>query len=328
MSRVLYIVLLISAVLFYLMYTDSLSFILLAALIILPFLMLIELIICAARFECSVSPAQTTVFKGESGEAVIRLSNKSPFPMPNTKLRIKTVWEPTGAVKYSAVTIPVPAFRTETVTLGIGGEHCGAAQISVQYIRLTDIMGLFGIKRFRKKLRCGFFVIPRVNSELSEEAAALVREARSLALPEGTDVKNAETSGDICGFREFLPGDRLSSIHYKLTVRFGKDIVKQFGSDSRLRFLLSADLSGDSDSRDAALERLLSMAYFLYPEVSDVYAAVPGDMEGADICADGIRGVRYCGEAHYEALGRVLCGMNIPVCGQAADSGGLSVMRI
>lgn len=328
MSRVLYIVLLIGAGAFYLMYVDSLSFILLAALIILPFFMLAQLVISAAMFKCSVVSEEITVFKGESGDAAILLENRSPFPMPNTRLLIKTVWEPGGAVKYSRVSVPVPAFHTQTVTFGIGSEHCGAAHVSVQYIRLTDIMGLFGIKRFRKKLSCSFYVIPRVNSSVSEEASALVKEARSLALTEGADVKNTETAGDICGFREFIPGDRLSSIHYKLTARFGKDIVKQFGSDGRLRFLLSADLSGDSDSRDAALERLLSMAYFLYPEVSDVYAAVPGDMEEADICTEGICGVRYGGEAHYAALGRVLCKMNIPAEGTAADSGGLSVMRI
>lgn len=318
MSRVLYILVLIGAGLFYLLYSDSLSFVLLTALIILPVMLLAQLIISAAFLKCSVKGSRITAFKGEPCEAAFTITNNSVFPLPNTTLKIKAVCAPTGAVSYSSVSVPIPALRTETVTVTIGSEHCSRTDITVESVKIFDLLRLFSVKRFRKKMHCSVYIIPKLRESFAEEARELLR----LPAPEMPSETSTAPSfggypGDVCGYREFMQGDRLSLMHYKLSARFDKDIVKVLGTNSDRRFFLTADLSEtDLSRRDAALERLMSVAYYLSAENAEVFMAVPDKPDSFEVLeimrSEVTAAARLRDGADYFAVGRLLCGEYFP----------------
>ena len=324
MTRFLYILILIGGAAFYLLFADTLSFVLLISLIILPVILLVELIISSAFLKCSVKTERVTAFRGEACEAAFRISNNSVFPLPNTRLRIKTICYPGGEVSFSTVNIPLPALRTETVTITLGSEHCCRAEITVESVKIYDLLRIFSAKRFKRKMKCTAYIIPKLREHYAEEANALLNRFGTEPSEDSETVRERGngTPGDVCGFREFLPGDRLSLMHYKLSARFDKDIVKILSASGETRFLLTADLSSDDhDKRDNALERLMSVAYYLALRGAEVYTAVPSHIDPFSHCSEGLdvltgengfSAVRIKDGSDYFAAARLFCGEGFP----------------
>ena len=279
MVKLIYLLLLAAAALFYPLYEDKLSYLTLVSLIILPFIMLLQLIISAVFLKCSTAAESINVFKGTEGEVCIRIANRSVFPLSNTKVRVKAVYYPTGETKYYTAGVPLPALRTETVTINVGGEHCGKVDISVEYIRIYDLLRLFSVKLYKKKLSAAAYVIPKVSERYRELAASIVKNSSDISCEDSSSDKMyvSGSPGDVCGFREFSPGDRASLIHHKLSARFDCDMVKILSQENSSRYLLTADLFDCSDHnvRDERLERLMSCAYYMREEGVTVYVAAP-----------------------------------------------------
>ena len=313
MVRIAYIILLICSAVFYPLYEDKLSFITLVTMLILPVLLLIQGIYSSARLKLLGTGSDSTVFKGTEGDVTIQLSNPSIFPMSNTKVRVKIVFEPIGAVRYVCANVPLPAKSSQTITVNIDAEHCGAAKISLEYVKAHDLLGLFSFKKFRKYGLCGtLYIIPQVSEKYVEEAEALLSRAAELTESESDTAvsSSSDATGDVNGFREFAPGDRLSRMHYKLSARFDKDMVKLYSAETTAKYLLSADLSVSMglESRDAVLERLMTCAYFLYKGNAEVYAAVPLDSQLKTEKLSGGAAAPYDSDDSYAEIAAALVG--------------------
>lgn len=320
MVRIAYILLLIAAAAFFPLYEDKLSCITLITMLTLPVLMLIQGMISAFRMKLSTKNdrAGDVIFLDSEGEVCLSLTNRSPFPLSNTGVKVRITYLPTNAVKYVMADVPVPAHSTQTISVNIEAEHCGMAEVSLEYVKAHDVMGLFSFKRFRKYGSCGkVYIIPRVSEEYADEAAAMLSRSYELAdiESENTRERGNGAPGDVNGFREFAPGDKLSHMHYKLSARFDKDIVKVFSVQNSSRYLLSADLSvvwKDNEpqlaARDRILERLLSCAHFLSENKAEVYAAVPENTAGDVIKLAGGAAIRYTDIDSLEAIARAVAG--------------------
>lgn len=308
MIKLLYLILLAAAALFWPLYKGDIAFVLLAALIILPVLLAVQLIVTAYRFRADVENGHVTVFRNNDGEVGIRLMNRSVFPLPCVKIRLRTVFVPTGEESFHTVTVPVPSLGRENVSVNVSSEHCGRTDIFVEYIRISDVMGLFSRKLYKKKLSAEVYIIPRISerfSALAEYFLSLGGEAES----ESSDKPKNGAPGDVSGFREFAPGDKLSLMHYKLSARFDKDIVKVLSVNNSSRYLLTADLSvhGDLSLRDDVLCRLMSCAYYLNAGGAEVYAAVPSNSQCEGIYTENGLAAQYSDDASYFALAEALC---------------------
>lgn len=321
MTRFLYIFILIGAAAFYLLFADNLSYILLIALLILPVILLLQLMISALFLRCSVKAEQMTAFKGEPCEIAIRITNNSVFPLCGARLRIRSVCYPSETVKITNVVVPIPALRTSTVTLGFGSEHCCRTEITVENIKIYDLLRLFSARVCKRKLHCSLFIIPKLREHYMDEARELAARSADTSYTDSENFRERGNGipGDLCGFRDFLPGDRLSLMHYKLSARFDKDIVKILSVSGAARFLLTADLSSASpDERDSALEQLMSVAYYLCGENAEVYIAAPPQSElfGLSVLSGTDTGenfaIRLSGGSDYFAAAKVLCGANTP----------------
>lgn len=287
MVRIFYILILIAAALFYPLYEDKLSFILLVSLIILPVLLLIQMIISAVFLKCSPKRRSVTMIKGSEGEIGLRITNNSVFPLTSCCICVRADFAPSGETAYYKARIPLPALSSQTVNINMTGKHCGTAQVKLEYIKIHDLLHLFSLKALRKNdVSTAAYIIPKINEKHRELAMELLNAPPPSDCREETELlKSSPEPGDVCGFREFAPGDRLSMIHYKLSARFDSDIVKILSAAGGSRFLLTADLSDaavrgedgnyDLDMRDILLEKLLSCAFFLMENGAEVFAAVP-----------------------------------------------------
>ncbi|MDE6592897.1 MAG: DUF58 domain-containing protein [Oscillospiraceae bacterium] len=333
MSRILYIIILITAICFYPLYKDNLSYITLISVTALPVLMIVQLAVSARLLTHSIKKNSSTIFKGSEGEVQITLANNSFFPMSGVRVGVRITYLPTGETRRQTADIPLPARSSQTVTVGITPKNCGEARVFLEYVKVYDLLHLFSVKLFKNEGMIGrVCIIPKVEAKYSEEAAALMQE-RSIA--SGSDDSSKGDSGafgDVSGYRDFIPGDRLSRLHHKLSARFDKDIVRVMSPDSSGHFLLTADLSAgfgsagfdsmtdssvtdiaDSmgntpDKRDKRLEKLISMAYYLVQEGAQVCIAVPENTPAVSMMIGNTPAFHCANGADCLAAAKALCG--------------------
>ena len=313
MTRLLYIILLIAAAIFYPLYEDDLSYITLITLIIIPAALLCQIIISSVFLKCRFSSDSKTCFKGNESELCIEITNNSVFPLSNTAIKARVVFEPTGEEKTITATVPIPALRTETITVNIGAEHCGKVSVFIEYVKIFDLLRLFSVKRFKNKLSGTMYIIPPVSSQHAPAAAALMQRKQFESESElYSDHPSHDRSGDVIAFRDFAPSDKLSLIHYKLSSRFDKDIVKVYSTQNSNGFLLYSNFEQenfDPDAHDMLLEKLMSCGYYLNEYGAKVFIALPENSSDADIYIGSTPAAElYDGASYISCARSSVCG--------------------
>ena len=111
---------------------------------------------------------------------------------------------------------------------------CGNVKIHVPVIECRDLLGLF---RFRRPAGISeeILIYPpeiQINSELLQKP-----ESKSFGEMYDQDRKGQDVS-EISGLREYVPGDSMNSIHWKLSGKLDQLIVREFGKPSHYNTLI------------------------------------------------------------------------------------------
>lgn len=179
-----------------------------------------------ARFHISC-PERVTV--GERAEAKVQV--RCRFPVPVYKCRLRICHCMTGR-EYTRL-------RTD---------HCGAQRISVVSLRVYDYLGLF-CRRIKTvdPFVCTVVPVPVPVAALPEMGlqSDKLRPKRGGGFSEEHDL------------RQYVPGDDLRQIHWKLTAKTGKVVVREPLEQMQTNRLLTVVLSGSEAVIDRKLGRLL-----------------------------------------------------------------------
>ncbi len=238
--RLLYLALLAGCVLFYLLYREWASWILLMWVLGLPvFSLLLSLpAMVTARFTL-ILPERVGL--GEAVKPELRMSCK--FPMPLLKYRLQVVHAMTGE-----------RFLYE---LGetLQTEHCGVRTVNLWRLWVYDYMGLFRIRK--RNIPGGRLTV--VPTALAMPEAPIPRRKQENAWrpkPGGGFGENHE-------LRLYRPGDDLRHIHWKLVAKTGKLVLREPMEPVLGRVRLRLVLSGDGAALDRKLGKLLWASGYL-----------------------------------------------------------------
>ncbi len=221
-------------------YQGWLAWVLMMALVWLPVLSLLLSLpaMLAARMKADVGgwmPMGTQV--------ALRVKASCLFPMPSYRCRIRVKRAITGE---SWLLAPGDALPTD---------HCGALVCKAEKCWVYDYLGLFRLK-VRKTGESAVTVRPvpvkmGVPTDLQRHMAKSWRPK-----PGGGFAENHE-------LRLYRPGDKLNQLHWKLTAKTGKLIVREAMEPLRSRLLLTMDLKGTSEELDRKLGRLQWLGDYL-----------------------------------------------------------------
>lgn len=127
--------------------------------------------------------------------------------------------------------------------------HCGYLQITYDKVLLGDCLGLWR-RRLRKGGDVGIYIEPKpvaceIPQQLQPRAVSLWKPKPGGGFSENHDL------------RLYRPGDDLRSIHWKMTAKVGKLIYREPIVPAQQGYLLTMTLCGDPDILDKKLGQLL-----------------------------------------------------------------------
>ena len=228
------------ALVFYWAYREWMAGFLLTLLLLLPWFSLLITLPAALLGKLGIQHAQTVTL-GSDGRIQWQLTGFLPTPTLVGKIRCRsTLW---GRQKRIASGKPLPT------------DHCGTLELGPGLVWATEYLGIlkFPLARF-PRIRIPVRPLP-------------VKPAREPDLSRFYSGALAPKSGG--GYSEnhelrlYRPGDNLRQIHWKLSAKTGKLILREPLEIKNALALLSIELSGTPSEVDEKLGKLLWMMEYL-----------------------------------------------------------------
>ncbi len=238
--RILYLTVLIAGCVFFWAYREWLSWLLLVVILGTPWLSLAlslpAMLLCRANVQL---PSHLEI--GQEAYAVFQGLCAIPVPALGGKLTVSSNFSSDRWTLVNQESIPT--------------EHCGTLYITPSRVYVYDYLGLF---RLRVRNPAHATVLVRPVPVAVENPPDMSRYTASAWVPKpgGGYAENHE-------LRLYRPGDNLRQLHWKLTAKTGKLIVREPMEAMGTGAVLTVVLNGGPDRLDQKLGHLLFMSQHL-----------------------------------------------------------------
>jgi len=256
-----YIIMLILLLIAALFYRQAFLVMLLLIMCILPVL---SIRICRYTFDRLKTSIRSASYESQKGLTIpltLCLHNPLFFPLLHVEctLEIRSQFYP----KKEAVTyiLPATARKDTPLVLPVTYAHCGLFQIKLLSVKTYDYLHFMSFSR-EETTHCQVIILPDSTTEVSFHPTLY---------GEGFDEyessqKKGNASANVTDIREYQPGDRLQLIHWKLSAKIDKLMVKENESTSSHQFFVLLELFYDEKYPDL-LDKAIEYAYSLSREL-------------------------------------------------------------
>ena len=213
------------------------------------------------------------VVRGETAELNLTLWQRCPLPVAPVTVRYLSGGQMN---EYAA---PLPPFHNDQRRLTLAARHVGCTEAGIKQLIVTDLFGLFEMKKKAPPLREALLVLPKPfhidkpTLNLGDEGgAALSRTQEDYNAPEDT--------------RAYRPGDAMKRIHWKLSSRRRELVVRRFETPAPPDTLILLDCAapcggeglpeGKERLRDALCETAVAVARLQTDDGSPVRLPIYG----------------------------------------------------
>lgn len=203
--------------------------------IFLPLVSLVYTTVLRFRFTFREQYDQASIVRGELGRLSIEVINDTILLYPHVaaSLTCCAPGEKTGVC--STADFSVSPHEMKKIDFDMSLEHIGQYRVGLKAVKFYDLLGLFRLK-CRKPLKT-ITVTPRI-IDID-------------VLPDFPPVKPSQTAASFTtqekenysGVREYVPGDSLKNIHWKLTAHCSKYMSRRYENNNRSGVSVFIDLS-------------------------------------------------------------------------------------
>lgn len=246
-------------------------FLLLAVELLLPVFLFLYLLYCRNCLTVQLTVEKRLCNKGDNLPISIELKNNGIFPIINAQVSIRYTNRYLPYGNYDKFVSSVLSGKTQHINFGMISEHCGELHASISDVKIFDPFSLF-----QKRVELGN---NKYNTEISVSvlpyfyADNTMQELSLKSVNESEDVYSLHKSGDdsseVFDIREYHPGDRQQQIHWKLSLKQGELMVREFSMPICDCFTIFMDFNVKSLSEDVLpfvdnmLETALSFSNYL-----------------------------------------------------------------
>ncbi|MBW7571687.1 DUF58 domain-containing protein [Caproiciproducens faecalis] len=257
--RASYCAVLAAAVLFFIFFKEYLSFFTLIFILVLPLFSRLFLTFAVRGTIIELTAQNATPYKNQEFPVYVTLRNTSVFPLLRVKMHFTFENILSGEKQEQTLSTPANARSEQTAQYRMQSRYCGRIAVKLTLLQYYDPLGMFCIKK-NTNLQTEFFVAPRVHPiDSSVDMTATAGTENNTYSEE----KPGDDSSEIFDVRAFRSGDRLRSIHWKLSSKLDELMVKEFSLpvDSGIVIILEL-LAPDMRILDALMETAASLSHF------------------------------------------------------------------
>ncbi len=263
--RIGYLALLVATAVFFILYLDTLSLILFLVVAVLPVFLFIITLIARLLSKVEVEISNSAAEKGEEALIYFVVHNRSIISLKNLKVNLFIENKFLGENEECELYVSAPALTKQTVKYAVTSEHIGSIAVKIKDVVFYDYFKLFSFKyKVNKEFVISFLpeIIPtpvnlRVNSYINNESDVFSKQ------------KAGDDPSEIFKIRDFMGGDKLNRIHWKLTTKTGNIMVKEFSLPINTSIMIALELNakkqeeGFLDYIDTVIETAVCLSSFL-----------------------------------------------------------------
>ena len=166
----------------------------------------------------------------------------------------------TGEVTHAAACLPAAGHAKAQTVCTLRPRHCGKLELTLTALRVYDMFGLVGAKK-PVGLTAPSLVLPDV---WPVELTVSERRSPDMDSSEYSMYHPGNDPSETFALREYLPGDRIKNIHWKLSEKTDHLLVRQLGLPVNNAILLVLDNTADTapspEEREALGEAAVSVS--------------------------------------------------------------------
>lgn len=262
-QRLLYLLILLGAGAFYLAFSGYLSFFILWLVIFLPVLLFgVNFAVWVFIKTVYALPLDFQLRAGGDGAAArgqdipfeVEIENETFFHFALIRLIFLIENPMTGEQVKEKVNLPLNSHDAVRLQLNTHSPHCGNLTVTLRKAKCYDCLGLTALP-IRLRLSAKALVLPDVfPMETGGEAGETHSDEGVSYAP---DHPGHDTS-QVFDYHEYREGDRLKNIHWKLSNRLDRLMVKEFSEPLSSTVRVVLELNGGGDCSPELLDRALS----------------------------------------------------------------------
>ena len=227
-----------------------LNFLLLIGLILFPFYSIYGLYKVKQELAFQIIVPAEPMEKGSEFYLRFILHNPTWFPLVNATLKLNVANRFYQEEGTHFLNVPIRAKKDTETVYPIVMDYCGRLSVRAEEIRLLDLLGIFEVViPIREEQEC--LIFPKGELRNQEAGKIYIN-----GVSEATESKEKGYDfSEVSGIREYIPGDKLQNIHWKLSVKKDELMVKERISVSAMQLNVLVELANDEDMRlDSVLE--------------------------------------------------------------------------
>lgn len=270
-----YLILLVIVGVLSILYNTYYMWVIFMTLLILPFFLFGLLCYIYGNIKVELVSTAHVVNKEEAIPITVQLTNITIFPITNLRIYL-TYQNSYSSKKFTKeINVSLDSRTSSSVVCNLLSDYAGNIKINLRSIKIYDYLGLFSMRR---KLKNTFkaAVLPHYYELESDKASQ-----KNISIVESDNYspyKSGDDPSEVFAVREYREGDRPQRIHWKLSTKVGRLMIKEFSNPLDCSDILFINLSVPEKVNvlyyiDSILECALSISYTLLLKEQPHYIA-------------------------------------------------------
>lgn len=224
-TRIVYIVLLIGACLFWVMYRGALSLQLVIAAFLLPVLLFLLLLWQKRTFTVRIASNTNEATANARFQLQLRMVSRCPIPIHYVSMVLQYSHSIMGEKDAFLLQLPGMGRTPQTISLPCSVSCCGKISFRVAELRIYDPLSLFSFSVPCKDTFSLLILPPNdVPLPLNSMPDTIASETSDCF----SQYQKGDDSSEIFSVDAYVNGDALSHVHWKLTAKSDEMMIKQF----------------------------------------------------------------------------------------------------
>ncbi len=261
-NKLLYFLFLILLIWLAIMYNSYYTGLIVIAFILLPVAVGITLRCAAKKVSVTLLGNDPTAIIGDDLKLVLQAENRSIIPIGRIYVYISYRNRRLDGVKKEKYTISLEGRHTQQMFLNAYSLNCGNIEFTINKAYAKDVLGLFKVKVPIANSFVNISAIPNIQEILVEYPALNIENDTSV--DEYSQDKKGDDASQIFEVRPYREGDRMNRVHWKLTAKEDKMMIKEYSLPLDRAVSIIVDFALEApDEFDKLLQKVLSLSYYL-----------------------------------------------------------------